>query len=70
MDYGGELPARVVIEHDEEDHSYRIFLETVAADGKLSFKAVRYYYCEQEAVEDYQERLGAVRKGVRHRERA
>jgi hypothetical protein len=24
MDYGGELPARVVLEHDEADHSYRI----------------------------------------------
>jgi hypothetical protein len=22
--YGDELPARVVLEHDEEDHSYRI----------------------------------------------
>jgi hypothetical protein len=24
--YGDELPARVVIEHDEADHSFRIFL--------------------------------------------
>jgi hypothetical protein len=32
MDYGGEVPGRVVLEPDEVDHSYRIFLETVA-DG-------------------------------------
>jgi hypothetical protein len=41
MDYGGEPPARVVPEHDEEDYSYRIFLEPVTDDGKLSFKRVR-----------------------------
>jgi hypothetical protein len=35
MDYGGELPARVVLEHDEADHSYRTFLETVSAEGRL-----------------------------------
>jgi hypothetical protein len=58
MDYGGELPARVVVEHDEEDHSYRTFLETVSADGKSGFKAARYFYWEEEAVEDYKERLG------------
>jgi hypothetical protein len=54
MDYGGELPARVVIEHDEEDHSYRIYLETVSADGKLgSSKGMRFFYWEKEALEDY-----------------
>jgi hypothetical protein len=25
-DYGGKLPARVVLEHDEDDHAYRNFL--------------------------------------------
>jgi hypothetical protein len=59
MDYGGELPARVVTEHDEEDHSYRIFLETVSADGTLGFKAARYHYWLEDAVEDYRERLGS-----------
>jgi hypothetical protein len=71
MDYGGELPARVVIEHDEEDHSYRTFLESVTPDGKPgSAKGVRFFYWEKEALEDYMNRLGAARKGVRHRERA
>jgi hypothetical protein len=58
MDYGGELPARVVQEHDEADHSYRTFLETFTADGKCGFKAARFFYWEQEAVADYRERLG------------
>jgi hypothetical protein len=58
MDYGGDLPARVVLEHDQADHTYRIFLETVTADGKPGFKAARYFYWEQEAVSDYHERLG------------
>jgi hypothetical protein len=58
MDCGGELPARVVLEHDEVDHSYRTFLETFTADGKPSFKAARYFYCEQEELADYNERLG------------
>jgi hypothetical protein len=58
MDYGGELPARVVLEHDEADHSYRTFQETFTKDGKPGFKATRYFYWEQEAVEDYKERLG------------
>jgi hypothetical protein len=66
MDYGGELPARVVpstplrtgLEHDEADHSYRTFLETVSDDGKPGVKAARYFYWEEEALEDYRERLG------------
>jgi hypothetical protein len=58
MDYGGELPARVVLEHDQADHSYRTFLETFTADGKAGFKAARYFYWEQAALADYNERLG------------
>jgi hypothetical protein len=42
IDYGGELPARVVLEHDEADHSYRTFLETFTVDGNPGFKAARY----------------------------
>jgi hypothetical protein len=56
--YGGELPARVVLEHDEADHSYRTFLETFSVDGKRGFKAARYFYWAEEAVTDYNERLG------------
>jgi hypothetical protein len=56
--YGDELPARVVIEHDGEDHAYRIFLETITADGRLGFKAARFHYWLEDAVEDYKKRLG------------
>ena len=71
MDCGGELPARVVIEHDEADHSYRTYLETVTSKGKpASAKGMRFFYWEKEALENYMERLGAIRKGVRHRARA
>ena len=58
MDYGAELPARVVLEHDEADHSYRTFLESVAEDGEADIKAARYFYWEEEALEDYNQRLG------------
>ena len=58
MDYGGELPARVVVEHDEEDHSYRTFLETVAADGKSGFKAPRFHSWLEDATAHYREGLG------------
>jgi hypothetical protein len=58
MDYGGEAPARVVLEHDEADHSYRTFLETVTDDGKPDLKAAPYFYWEKEAVADYNKRLG------------
>jgi hypothetical protein len=58
MFYGDELPARVVVEHDEADHSYRTFVETVSADGKLGLKAARYFYWQEEAVADYHERSG------------
>jgi hypothetical protein len=50
MDYGGELPARVVIEHDEDDHSHRTFLETVSANGNLGMKAPRFHYWLEERV--------------------
>jgi hypothetical protein len=58
MDYGGELLARVVLEHEEAGHSYRTFLETVSDDGRLRFKAPRFHYWLEDAVEDYRERLG------------
>ena len=64
--YGGEVPARVVLEHDEADHSYRTYVETVTPDGKpASSKGMRFFYWEKEAQEDYMGRLGAVKKGVR-----
>jgi hypothetical protein len=58
MDYGGEAPARVVIEHDAADHSYRTFLETLTDDGKPGFKAPRFHYWLEDAVVDYKERFG------------
>jgi hypothetical protein len=70
MFYGDELPARVVLEHDEADHSYRTFLETVSADGKTGFKAARYHYWLEDAVEDYKERLESARSAGRLRHSA
>ena len=58
MYYGGPLPARVVLEHDEADYFYRIFLETISAEGKLGLKAPRFHYWLEDAVADYKERLG------------
>ena len=58
IDYGGALPGRVVLEHDEADHSFRTFLETFTDDGKPGFKAARLIYWEEKALADYRERLG------------
>jgi hypothetical protein len=58
LGYRGVLPARVVLEHDEADNSYRTVLETISGDGKPGFKNARYFYCEEEAIADYNERLG------------
>jgi len=58
MGNGGEVPGRIVIEHDAADHSYRTYLETVSADSKSGLKAARYFYWEEEAIEDYNEGLG------------
>jgi hypothetical protein len=43
VDYGGVLPARVVLEHDEADHSYHTFLETPTNDGKPGFQRARCF---------------------------
>jgi hypothetical protein len=58
MDYGGEVPARVVLEHDQSDHAYRTYMETVTPDGKPGFKAPRFHYWLEDAVVDYKQRLG------------
>jgi hypothetical protein len=58
MYYGGPLPARVVLESDPTDHSYRTFVETGTDDGKPGFQYGRYFNREAEALEDYKERLG------------
>jgi hypothetical protein len=34
MYYGGMLPARVVLEHNPADHSYRTFMEPITDDGE------------------------------------
>jgi len=58
MGYGGVLPARVVLEHNEVDNSYRTVLETISGDGKPGFQNARYFCWEEEAVADFNERLG------------
>ncbi len=58
--YVGMLPARVVLEHDESDHSYRTYLETFNGGGAPNFQRGRYFYCESEAIEDFNKRLGRL----------
>jgi hypothetical protein len=62
MDYGGELPARVVIEHDASDLAYRTCLDTVSADGRpaslrqsqdTAYKGMRFFYWEAELIKTY-----------------
>jgi hypothetical protein len=59
-EYGGMLPARVVLEHNPADQSYRTFLETITEAGELGFQSDRYFCSEDEALEDYNERLGRL----------
>ena len=58
MYYGGPLPARVVLEGDPADHSYRTFVETFAEGRKTRFQYARYFYGEEQAMADYRGRLG------------
>ena len=58
MYYGGPLPARVVLEIADADHSYRTFVEAVTDDRKPGFQYARYFNGEEAAVADYNERLG------------
>jgi hypothetical protein len=56
-DYGGMLPARVILEQNESDHSYRTFLETFSPAGEPGYKYGRFFYCEHEALEDFNKRV-------------
>jgi hypothetical protein len=61
MYLGGPLPARVVLENAEADRLYRTFVETITDDteqGFLSFQDARYFKGEEEALADYNRRLG------------
>jgi hypothetical protein len=59
-EYGGMLPARVVLEHNEADQSYRTFLETITRDGEAHFQHGQYFAHEDEALEDFDKRLGRL----------
>jgi hypothetical protein len=56
-EYGGMLPARVVLEHNESDHSYRTYLETFSPAGEPGYMYGRYFYLEEEAAEDFDNRV-------------
>lgn len=55
-EHKGMQPVRVVLEHDEADHSYRTYLETFSPAGEPCNKYGRYFYWEREALEDYDKR--------------
>jgi hypothetical protein len=59
-EHGGMLPAKVVLEHNPEDHSYRTFLETITGDGELGFQSDRYFCYEDEALDDFDQRMGRL----------
>jgi hypothetical protein len=46
MYYGGMLPARVVLEHNPTDYSYRTFMEPITDDGQPGIQWGRYFYWE------------------------
>jgi hypothetical protein len=56
-EYGEMLPARVVMEHNESDHSYRTYMETFSPAGEPGFMYGRYFYLEEEAAEDFNKRV-------------
>jgi hypothetical protein len=59
-EYGGMLPARVVLEYNESDHPYRTFLETITKEGECGFQYGRYFYWEEEALANFNQRLGRL----------
>jgi hypothetical protein len=57
IDYDAERPARVVLELNPDDHSYRTFLETITNEGEHGFQYGRYFYREEEALANFNQRL-------------
>jgi hypothetical protein len=60
QEYGGMLPARVVLEHNPADQSYRTFLETITGDGETRLRHGQYFYHEDDALADFNLRLGRL----------
>lgn len=58
--FGGILPSKVVLEQDQDDHTFRTFLETFNGGGTPCMKAGRYFYWEGDALADFDKRLGRL----------
>jgi hypothetical protein len=59
-EHGGMLPARMVLEHNAADLSYRTFLETITKVGEFTFQYGRYFCHAEEAIADFNQRLGRL----------
>ena len=59
-EYGSMLPARVVLDFQESDGTYRTFLETRDRESKLRFQYGRFFATGEEALEDFGTRVGGL----------
>ena len=59
-DSGSMLPARMVLEYNETEGSYRTFLETFKNNGESGFQYGRFFETKDEATEDFQIRSGRL----------
>ena len=53
-DSGSMLPARMVLEYDQDKGTYRTFLETFKSNGESGFQYGRHFETKDEATEDFQ----------------
>ena len=48
------LPARMVLDYNDAEGTYRTFLETFTMSGETGFQYGRFFETEAEAEEDFQ----------------
>ena len=54
------LPARMVLDYDEDDGTWRTYLETINTDGAIGFQYGRHFETEGEAMGDFEVRAGRL----------
>ena len=57
---GSMLPARMVLDYDEAQETYRTFLETFWSDGQVGFQYGRQFEMEAEALDDFEKRAARL----------
>ena len=57
---GSMLPARMVLDYNDAEGTYRTFLETFTMSGEAGFQYGRFFDTKDEALEDFQNRVARL----------